>query len=191
MSKTDDVLREVADERAAQDAKWGQQNHPDGTGDTATAWPDMVMPAFGWSATPAVQAAALARKSCEDGERTWLKIALEEMAEAFAEKDPVLLRKELVQTASVLVAWIEAIDRRTAAASGDSADAKAKNPSGRFAFGDKVTVIYRDAVHRAIVTRVHQEHYTVTIGSQGTPQKWFTEKDLSPGWPGRTPEGTR
>jgi hypothetical protein len=26
------VLAEIADERARQDAKWGEQNHPDGTG---------------------------------------------------------------------------------------------------------------------------------------------------------------
>ena len=43
-------------------------------------------------------------------------IALEEFAEAIeavANEDTAALRTELVQTAAVLVAWIEAIDRRT------------------------------------------------------------------------------
>lgn len=43
----------------------------------------------------------------------WLHILREEVAEAFAETDPVALRGELVQVAAVAVAWAEAIDRRT------------------------------------------------------------------------------
>lgn len=112
------VLAEVAAERQRQDAKWGEQNHPDGTG---VSWPEMVIPAFGWSSTlqPAHQAAHLARKTCQraakDGRCTWLAIALEEVAEAFAETDPARLRAELIQVAAVAVAWVEAIDRREAA----------------------------------------------------------------------------
>jgi hypothetical protein len=41
-----------------------------------------------------------------------MDIALEEIAEVFAETDEVLLRAELVQSAAVLVNWIGAIDRR-------------------------------------------------------------------------------
>lgn len=97
------VLGEVLNERARQDAKWGQQNHADGTG--APWW----------------HAADKARRICEgrfaDGEGTWHDILREEYAEAMAEDDPSRLRAELVQVAAVAVAWVEAIDRRAALAS--------------------------------------------------------------------------
>jgi len=109
------VLREVTAERAAQDAKWGEQNHPDGTGEN---WVAKLHPALGWSPklTAAQHAAWLARVACQrdakKGTTTWTGIALEEVAEAFAETDTAALRGELVQIAAVMVAWIEAIDRR-------------------------------------------------------------------------------
>lgn len=94
-----DVLMDIATERLAQDAKWGQQNHPDGTGLTGSTF-----------------AANTARAICDmehrAGRGTWNHIATEEFCEALAETDPAKLRVELVQSAAVLVAWIEAIDRR-------------------------------------------------------------------------------
>jgi hypothetical protein len=102
------VLAEIADERARQDAKWGEQNHPDGT------FPDRV---WAWTG-PASYVAENVRKNCQElaaeGHVTWLDIALEEVAEAFETEDPAKLRAELVQVAAVAVAWIEAIDRRNA-----------------------------------------------------------------------------
>lgn len=94
------VLAEIAAERQRQDAKWGQQNHPDGTIDQ-----------------PADRRLAdMARRTCqaaaEMGTVTWRDILSEEMHEAFAEHDPAKLRAELVQIAAVVVAWVEAIDRR-------------------------------------------------------------------------------
>ncbi len=93
------AMRGVLSERERQHAKWGEQNHPDGTGSIV-----------------AIGNATLARESCEGafarGEGTYLHILLEEVAEAFAESDPVKLRAELVQVAAVAVAWIETIDRR-------------------------------------------------------------------------------
>lgn len=93
------VLGEVLAERVTQDAKWGEQNHPDGTG----------------SASDALIRDQL-RKQCDHaaelGECTWKKILHEEVYEAFAEKDPQRLREELIQVAAVAVAWVEAIDRR-------------------------------------------------------------------------------
>ncbi|TVT56105.1 hypothetical protein FNH05_08785 [Amycolatopsis rhizosphaerae] len=93
------ALAEIAAERARQDARWGEQNHPDGTGAPADE-----------------TAAATARRTCEDnfrdGKGTWRDIFLEEVHEALAEADPVRLRAELVQAAAVAVNWIEAIDRR-------------------------------------------------------------------------------
>lgn len=93
------ILNEVEQERLRQDAKWGEQNHPDGTG--AQGHKDY---------------ASAARYACEAAFRgkrgDWLHILNEEVAEAFAESDPAKLRAELIQVAAVAVAWIEAIDRR-------------------------------------------------------------------------------
>lgn len=93
------VLDEILDERARQDAKWGEQNHPDGTG-------------FAGSARDADVARLECKRQFAEGTGTWLDILNEEVAEAYAEKDPAKLRAELIQVVAVGVAWIEAIDRR-------------------------------------------------------------------------------
>jgi hypothetical protein len=96
---------EIKAERRRQQAKWGEQNHKDahhdafhrsviGTGD---------------------EAKRLCEEHFEDGVGTWLDILLEEVAEAADEayrSDTEKLRTELIQVAAVVVAWIEAIDRR-------------------------------------------------------------------------------
>lgn len=92
------VLTEVGAERAAQDARFGIQEFPDGTG-------------------PEFHAKAEAsRRECREawraGELTWRHILAEEFYEALAERDPERLRAELVQTAAVAVKWIESLDRR-------------------------------------------------------------------------------
>lgn len=100
----DRILNEVLRERDAQDAKFGQQNHPDGT-----------------SGHNFRQHADAARRSCQDAARggflTWFHVAREEFWEAMAETDEDKLRAELVQNAAVFLAWIECIDRRKAARS--------------------------------------------------------------------------
>jgi len=100
-----DVLAEIVQERARQDVKWGEQNHPDGTGR-----------AYGLSAVPEL-AADFAKQRCDSafdrGAGTWEHILFEEFCEAMAEDDPVRLRAELLQTAAVAVHWIEALDLRT------------------------------------------------------------------------------
>lgn len=97
---TRQVLCEVDEERKRQDAKWGEQNHPDGTGH---AW-DLK--------------AGSATEDCDnafrDGHGTWRHILAEEFWEALAEDDCPTLRAELIQVAAVAVAWVEAIDRRAA-----------------------------------------------------------------------------
>lgn len=92
------ILIEVLQERRRQHARWGEQSWPDGTG------------------TPAdqeVASSARARTSArlEQGTVTFRDILEEEVAEAFAEDDPALLRAELVQVAAVAVQWIEKLDR--------------------------------------------------------------------------------
>jgi hypothetical protein len=88
-------------ERQAQLAKWGDQRHPDGTGQ----YPEQID-------------ADVARMACqgaaEGGYLDWLHILREEVAEAFAETDPTKLRAELIQCGAVIAAWVSDLDRRGA-----------------------------------------------------------------------------
>jgi hypothetical protein len=97
----DRVLTDVYAERLAQDKKWGEQNHPDGTG----------MPGDDVLANSARESCDRAAKS---GRLTFRHILMEEVYEACAESGAAELRNELIQVAAVAVAWIEAIDRRAA-----------------------------------------------------------------------------
>ncbi len=97
------VLNEVCAERDRQDAKWGEQNHPDGTG---------IIPFITRCE------ADIAREECEaafaEGRGTYKHILVEEVYEAFAESDKAKLRTELIQVAAVAVAWVEKLDREAA-----------------------------------------------------------------------------
>ncbi|OKI19273.1 NUDIX hydrolase [Streptomyces sp. CB03911] len=99
------VLRDVATERAAQDAIFGQQDLPDGTGAGMDSFRRGVADRY--------------RQACDiafaEGRGTFRDVFLEEVFEAMAEDDPVKLRAELLQAVAVGVKWIEAIDRRSAA----------------------------------------------------------------------------
>lgn len=93
------VLDEVTAERARQDAKWGEQNHPNGTGPTMTS----------------LNRREFAQRECDyaaqRGTVTYRHILEEEVTEAFVESCPTTLRAELIQVAAVAVAWVEKIDR--------------------------------------------------------------------------------
>jgi len=95
------VLVDVYAERAKQDDRWGEQNHPDGTNLTEDEW-------------RANRVKALNDFYVDSGTLTWRDILLEEVYEAFAESDLDRLREELVQVAAVAVCWVESIDRRRA-----------------------------------------------------------------------------
>lgn len=97
------VLGDITEERERQDAKWGEQNHPDGTGGTT-----MVMLAD--------LRRDVADRAAKAGALTWKHILAEEVYEAFAESDVDKLRTELIQVAAVAVGWVEALDRRAHAA---------------------------------------------------------------------------
>jgi hypothetical protein len=113
LSPRADIARDIENERVAQDRKWGQQNHLDGTGPSQEA-----TTVDGLSLLSPVDMANLYRDLCDqaarDGRLTWRHILLEEVFEALAEDDPAKLRIELVQSAAVITAWIEALDRRVA-----------------------------------------------------------------------------
>lgn len=113
MSNRSDILIEIDQERDRQDEKWGEQNHPDGTG---INWIDQITPAYGWEENASEHAAMLSKRATDRSARmdkqTWLQILREEVAEAFAETDLETLRSELIQVAAVAAQWVEAIDRR-------------------------------------------------------------------------------
>ncbi|MET7924770.1 NUDIX hydrolase [Streptomyces sp. NPDC005349] len=101
---TPGLARHMADldaERQRQLKKFGDQHHPDGTGNTEQQ-----------------QCADLARAECQDafaaGVGTWTHVLYEEVWEALAESDPAKLRAELVQVSAVCAAWIADIDSRPA-----------------------------------------------------------------------------
>jgi hypothetical protein len=98
MSAYLNLLAEVEEECFYQNDKWGEQNHLDGTGSQADK-----------------DRAAISKAKCQANtpvEDNWRDVLDEEVTEAFAESDPVLLRAELIQVAAVAVQWISAIDRR-------------------------------------------------------------------------------
>lgn len=107
LTPTELVAAEVRHERAAQHARWGTQDHPDGTGparqllDTGMTYGEL-----------AEAAKARTDAAAEAGRVTYADILLEEVLEALAEADPAKLRTELIQLAAVGVQWVEAGDRR-------------------------------------------------------------------------------
>lgn len=117
-TKTDEVLAEVRAERARQDAKWGEQNHPMIYAENGCV-PDRV-----YSDLPP---ALRAQNACElrhaNGRGSYFDVLREEVCEAHdaaiedakrSDGDESATRAELVQVVAVGVAMIEAIDRRKA-----------------------------------------------------------------------------
>lgn len=100
------VLSEIAEERARQDAKWGVQDLPDGTGGTALLFSGMT---YGEIADTLKLHGRLAR---EHGTENAGLSMLEEAFEVMAETHPGLIRMELVQLSAFAVKWIQMIDRR-------------------------------------------------------------------------------
>lgn len=94
-----DTLNQVLAERLRQNERFGEQNHPDGTGLTE----DKLK-------------AKVARQMCDvmtaRNLLAWRDILLEEVYEALAESDEDRLYEELIQVAAVAAAWAEAIQRR-------------------------------------------------------------------------------
>lgn len=102
VSRQRKILDDIVTERDAQDALFGVQDLPDGTGPGIDGF--------------RVDDANAYRGDCDtafsDGRGTYRHVFMEEVYEAMAEEDPVKLRAELVQAVAVGVKWLEAIDRR-------------------------------------------------------------------------------
>jgi hypothetical protein len=107
----DPVEREVRDELERIHQKWGEQNHPDGTGPDVTFIVGKLDRDMAWLAGVFRGACDMAN---EAGCANWRLILLEEVFEAMAEEDPTALRAELIQVAAVAQQWVAAIDRRAA-----------------------------------------------------------------------------
>src|ERR1019366_2243930 len=112
---TPGFFNEIHEERAAQLRKWGVQHWPDGT---ATSHYDKEM---------ADEAKRVTDEAMVRGSVTWRDILAEEILEVFAEHEWPKIRKELVQAAAVICAWVEDGDRRAAseAAGGPVPDPRA------------------------------------------------------------------
>jgi hypothetical protein len=95
------ILGEIQAERVRQDERFGEQNHPDGTGGPGALH-------------VADRYRLVVDEALKTDSVTWRDVLLEETYEALAEPDAARLRAELVQVAAVACAWIAAIDRRTA-----------------------------------------------------------------------------
>ena len=106
-----EILIEVADERARQNAKWGVQDHPNGTGRSERLFRSISSSKFGQFAD---KAKVVTDTHAEQGTVTYTDIFMEEVFEAVAESDPRKLRAELIQCAAVAVQWIEKLDREEA-----------------------------------------------------------------------------
>lgn len=126
-----EVLGEIDAERTHQDAKWGEQNHPDVDRVLTAHGIEQKLVGFAGGCTSqrmaeeyGVPTAYHARSACDGaariGQCTWAHILVEEVAEAIeagcesqqGRASVDALRAELVQVAAVAVSWIEAIDRR-------------------------------------------------------------------------------
>jgi hypothetical protein len=98
-----DISSEVIDETLAQDAKWGQQDHPS------------VLPSTFFPGLPSEQYAKdMCKLAFERGKGTFTHIVYEEFLEAVHAKNELERRAELVQLAACVYQWIQAIDRRLA-----------------------------------------------------------------------------
>lgn len=91
-------------ERAAQITKFGDQRHPDLSGDASLQCDQRDH--F------AQEAEYYRSLNSRGAEPDWSGILLEEAFEAVAEADPAKIRAELIQVAAVCAAWVSDIDRR-------------------------------------------------------------------------------
>ncbi|MEU4231052.1 hypothetical protein AB0F17_42745 [Nonomuraea sp. NPDC026600] len=115
----------IRQELAAQDAKWGVQNHPvfDHRDIDVVVRNEYAFRATRWQQINAERAAHSADRSrCRDASvphahTAWDGILLEEVYEALAEPDPDKMAAELLQVAAVAVQWRRALLRSPALSS--------------------------------------------------------------------------
>lgn len=94
-----DIIASIVAERVRQQEKWGEQNHPDGTGQK-------------YHQTLRNAHQARCKENARNGTVSFFDILIEEVYEAAAENNRAALRKELIQVAAVCVQWCQKIDRQ-------------------------------------------------------------------------------
>jgi hypothetical protein len=96
------VLPKIIDEMHAQRAKWGEQNHPDGTG--PLGFQKHIKDV-------ADRYRLVCQAAAADGTLTWRHIFMEEVFEALAETEDEL-ETEIIQVMAVCASWLAARHRR-------------------------------------------------------------------------------
>jgi hypothetical protein len=104
------IFNEIAAERERQDLKWGQQNHPILDPLLLGRLPERMCEEY--EIPSKYRAIQKVEAHAERGDLTYMHILIEEISEAAScGKNVEELRIELIQSAAVLVAMIESLDR--------------------------------------------------------------------------------
>lgn len=122
--RRNNILGDITDERVRQIDLWGLQGHDSFARDIVLE-PRSIVRYLLALRRYHVPTAVDARSLCQmedryEGDSSWVAILTEEFAEAVeaaAMDDVAGLRTELVQTAAVIVAWLEQIDKEAREAS--------------------------------------------------------------------------
>lgn len=113
----DEIFTQIKTERAAQEKKWGEQNHPmlpEGlVHPIALSYPSAAQSICSELGIPTEDSAKeLTDLRARQGELSYFHILQEEVSEAVCALDDYeSMRKELIQVAAVTVAMIQALDR--------------------------------------------------------------------------------
>ena len=99
---TQSVLEAILFERRRQHIKWGEQNHPDGTGLFISDHISLDLARHNY------------QQNVKDGVLTWRDILAEEYFEVLCEDNKSNLEDELIQLAAVATAWVEKLRRERA-----------------------------------------------------------------------------
>ena len=106
------TIKAIREEIKAQDIKWHEQNHPDGTGPYSYPLEGIVPTATNVTALYLeIKAKEKTDSKAQLGKCTFKDILLEEVFEALAAEDQDRLVEELIQSAAVIVQWIAKIGR--------------------------------------------------------------------------------
>lgn len=106
----ENIFNEIRNERTKQNAKWGEQNHP--ILDPVLIERDAQRMCEEYEIPSENRAKQLCDINLKRGTGTWMHILVEEVSESASCGNNIdLLRKELIQTAAVVVAMIESLDR--------------------------------------------------------------------------------
>ena len=104
------ILKEIKIERSKQDAKWGEQNHP--ILDPFLTSRESIRMCQEYEIPSEDMARQMVEIHAKRGDLTFMHILMEEISESASCGSNIKeLRKELIQSASVLVAMIESLDR--------------------------------------------------------------------------------